>query len=60
MKEFEDVAQGDRGQGGVVTEYLRTPRVGHVTDCADGNMAEAPGTWVTNFNPTNYPLNYSA
>ena len=52
MKEFEDVAQGDWGQGGVVTEYLRTPGVGHVTDCAAGNTAEAPGTWVTTFTPT--------
>ena len=46
MKEFEDVAQGDWGQGGVVTEYLRTPGVGHVTDCAAWNTTEAPGTWV--------------
>ena len=60
MKKFDYVAQGDRGQGGVVTEYLRKPGVGHVTDCTAGNMAEVPGTWVTNFNPTNYPLNYSA
>ena len=60
MKKFDYVAQGDRGQGSMVTEHLCTPGVGHITDRADGNMAEAPGTWVTNFNPTNYPLNYSA
>ena len=52
MKKFDDVAQGDQGQGGVVTEHLCTPGVGHVTDRAAGNTAEAPGTWVTPFTPT--------
>ena len=52
MKKFDDVAQGDQGQGGMVTEHLRTPRVGHVTDHVAGNTVEALGTWVTTFIPT--------
>ena len=52
MKKFDDVAQGDQGQGGVVTEHLRTPGVGHVTDHVAGNTVEALGTLVTTFIPT--------
>ena len=58
MKKFDDlVAQIDQGQGGVVTEHLRTPGFGHVTVCAAGNTAEAPGTWVTTFRPPGRPEN---
>ena len=42
MKKFDDAAQGDQGQGGVVTEHLRTPGVGHVTDHLAGNTVWRP------------------
>ena len=34
----------DQGQGGVITEHLRTPRVGHVTNHVAGNTVEALDT----------------